>query len=569
MSVSIERSALSPQTYASPTRGKASEVTGKITSIARDTMVLHTSNANSVGRASPLRKEVTPKVTDAGRGLFQSPISSTSACAVSPGFCQPSVSVISTPARLLPEQETVLDTARQNIRAGAQALSQRNLDLALLKLAEGISAYIQIIPVHKELADAFLYVGGAYEQKNELALASGNYKKASEIYKQLSVDPMILTKIYKKMGLVSEGQGNSAEAFVHYKEIARIYETQKELTSPTADLLLDLAGVYDKMALLLEDQHSVAAALEYHVKRAEILEVHSKNSLALANCYDQIGVIRKDSSFYQKSLAIEEGLHKEVRADYFGRIRLSYEAREKIKDINAIYVKANKAGKSTDVFSLGTSYLYMSRVNEASGQLKVGIEKYEDILLSKLVINPKSQYVASALENIGDAYIAQKKTDKAIPMYVRSLEILSKTLPEADPALVALKQKAKGIVTVALEASVARAAASVSQARDGSTVRGPSVIPSDDMGRLITGLGGYSSGRFMKNEIKDAAAQKLARLVIQHRDAAQDKKETTYQDVSKYVNEEVDKKNNPIFDGAHSSNLFALFRDCCRLFPRC
>lgn len=579
----------SPNTQSSPRRGKSTEVTGKITDTVRDALALQNPrSAASIGRSSPLQASVvlTPKITDNGKGLLQNPPHPILVSLESPSIRQTSASALglSTPARLTQEQQEELVTARQCIQAGKQEIVETRYDSALSKFGQGIAIFSKLAPSGKDLADAFSFVGSAHEQKNELNEALTNYQKAVEIYSHLSLDPMNSVRIYKKIALVCEAQGKSAEAFTNNEAIARIYENHLQISNPHPPTSLELATVYNKMALLLEDRHAFADALKYLRKCSEIKVIHEKGSLSLANCYDRMGAILKGMgnqeearTFFKKSLAIEEELHTQVKADSFRRILTMYVARDNARELNAVYVNANKGGQSFDLFSVATSYLCMAKVKDASDLLRLGVEKYEDSLSEKEALSPQSQFVAAALENVGDAYIASKRLDKANPFYVRALQILSRTRPEADLALTALKQKAKGLISANVESSVARAGVSknqarggvsMSQAREGSTVRGPSVMPSDEIERLIVGLGGYSSGRVFKTQIKDEAAEKLKRLVLQFRDAAQDKKDIQYQEVSKYVNDEVDRQNNPIFDGAHSSNLFALFRDCSRVFPR-
>ncbi len=517
------------------------------------------------------RQEVTEKITN-------------QIVVISPDVSNRREASSATPARFQPSQMQELKTAqeciqfckieldREIIGEGTRAKLQR-LDTLVPKLNQAIETYSRLSPNSQELGDAYVLSGKRYEQRNEFNEALKKYEEGVAIYEKLSLDPILYSPIYKKMGRICEVLDKTADALSYCEKARDIYLNHLQTTSLNKEQLKNLAELHGQISVLIADLGATRTEILTSQEASKaIYETHFPNSLALANCYDKIGslleVPAESQVYYQKSLSIEESLPQEVQKTYLARIKDVYQIHENVSEVSGGFVKTCQ-GLANDVFAEFTTYFNMSRSNKMLTKIKSAVKQYEDILAYKRTIRPNSRFISAAFETIGDVYKERNKPKYALKEYMKSRDMLKDVLNQSDPVLVSINQKIDAVRTNT-EQSVAATAASISRARDGSTIRAQSVAPATDgLRRLLSEVAGYSSGRFewSKVQCKEEAKNKLYQLLTGYRDAKDDDKETKHGEIIQYLRQEMrNSRSNPIFAGGGDGNLIHLFMEVGDLF---
>lgn len=508
---------------------------------------------------SQLRKtEVSPKITG-DRNHYRSPSRSINEIPLSP-------------PQYTQEQQGILHQASELYNKAERLKNEGKTKDSIDLLIQRVKLLTEKFSDSFTLATAYRDLGSAREKNGDLDKALTCYERAMPLFEKNVPNSPELAKFYEDFALLCEGLSNVVKALEYYEKSCALLKS----LNVNKD---DLATLNDKMALLLEAQGEPSRAIELRLNNIPIYaEVHS-GSLTLANYYELLASYydkneATETMYLRKCVEIERSCSPDEVAIKSQEIRKLYGDKEKLEETFTHLTNSSAPVENTvpTLPSQASSYTSLGGVRKALVKHMEVVAKFERLLKKKIALDPKNLVSAAYCELLGGIYSKPGHEKESKLFYSLSLSILERVRGQNHKDVIALSQK-----IVDLPGRLA----SMSQARLGSYIQEASVAPqakraqsiaplANDLDSLVRKLEGYSSGKlsFTKNESKEKAKNLLLELIKQYKNATPAEKENKHQAVLKYVENETDNVDNPVFEGGYSQVLFALFRETQRLFSK-
>lgn len=207
------------------------------------------------------------------------------------------------------------------------------------------------------LAEAYKNIGNIQDKKGYYILATSDYEKALQLYKQIN-DTVGIANSLSNLGNMASNRADYFKAVDYLMSALRLYEQKKD-TVRIGSTYINLGIIYNR--LLKYDK-----ALGYFQQATTILL--RKNSLSqLSACYINMGVVYRNQHEYQKSITF-----------YKKALQIKIQLNEKTSE-SAIY--SNIGGVFFDLNNLDSALIYFNKSLEIRKQISDN-KNYESIFLS-------------------------------------------------------------------------------------------------------------------------------------------------------------------------------------------
>lgn len=235
-----------------------------------------------------------------------------------------------------------------------------------------------------------------------------------------------------------------------YERIIDLYVEIAQLYDGTDRYGLDLARLYDQLAIALQYNGKPRDALTWHIKAMKIRQNElSSDHPELANSYDhisvtygQLGQYESSLEFQQKALSILEkadGTYKLQLAtsysnasntyEHLGNYEQAVEYQKKAIDIREALLDSNYYDLATSYNNMASTYLKMGLFNEA---LKFNLKS---VAICENTLDKNDPFLASVYNNLAATYQNLGQYEESLQLNLKSISIKEQVLRPMHPLL--------------------------------------------------------------------------------------------------------------------------------------
>ncbi len=329
---------------------------------------------------------------------------------------------------------TIADTAvaSQLLKESDELRNQFKYDLAIVKAKKVIEIGAQHLGTEAMLiANAYIAIGRAYQQKGKQTDAIENYTLALQIKKKLlGEDDFELAYIYTNLGN-SYTSLDIPKAIEHFNKVIALVLKHK---GPESVLF---ASPYNGLGLCYSVLGDFSQSLEYYKKSLNVLLKNVESThVNVGHCYQNIGNIHSNQGRFNESLIYFEkalevfikalgGNHPTTSRVYIN-IGLIYSAKGDTDKALYYFEKAlacQVIALGAEHYLVGNSYHNIGLAHQQKGNIEAAISNYQKALTIKIkTFGEKAWELGTTYNNLGECYQVQQNFDEAILYHEKAIQ---------------------------------------------------------------------------------------------------------------------------------------------------
>ncbi|ETO33387.1 hypothetical protein RFI_03719 [Reticulomyxa filosa] len=254
---------------------------------------------------------------------------------------------------------------------------------------------------HVDVAESYLWLGRAYDEKEEYDKSIEYYEKSLKIYlDKLGHDNTDVSTLYNNLGLVYYNKGEYDKSMEYHEKSLKI-----DLDKLGHDHH-DVTDSYHNLGSVYRAKGEYDKAIEYYEKSLKIkLDKLGSNHIDIASLYNDFGLVYRAKGEYDKAIECHE---------------------------KSLKIRLDKL--ESDQPNISISYNNLGLVYRMKGEYNKAIEYHEKSLQIKLdTLRNDHPSVATSYNNLGYIYYNKEEYDKAMEYHEKSLKIRLSKLGHDHP----------------------------------------------------------------------------------------------------------------------------------------
>lgn len=329
---------------------------------------------------------------------------------------------------------TIADTAiaSQLLKESDELRNQFKYDLAIAKAEKAIEVGARYLGKEAMLiANAYIAIGRAYQQKGKHAEAIDNHTLALQIKKKLlGEDDFELAYIYTNLGNCYSSL-DIPKAIEHFNKVIALVLKHKGAESVL------FASPFNGLGLCYSTLGDFAQSLEYYKKSLNVLLKNVESThVNVGHCYLNIGNIHSNQGRFNESLIyFEKALEVFIKAlggnhpttsRVYSNIGLVYS--EKGDADKALYyfekaLACQVIALGAEHYLVGNSYHNIGLTHQQKGNIEVAISNYQKALTIKIkTFGEKAWELGTTYNNLGECYQIKQNFDEAILYHEKAIQ---------------------------------------------------------------------------------------------------------------------------------------------------
>jgi tetratricopeptide (TPR) repeat protein len=328
-------------------------------------------------------------------------------------------------------------------------------------VAKALEFYQESLKIQEEVGDkkgvatTFNNIGFIYYSQSDINKALEYYHKSLKMLEELG-DKNGIAHLLNNIGAIYDARSNAAKALEYYNRSVKIREEIGDKKG--------IASTLGNIGYIYESRGDINKALECFSRSLKIQESTGDkkgvaNSLhSIGHIYSSQGDIVKALEYYTKGLKIQEEIgNKRGISDALNSIAVIYTGQGDIDRSLEYHIKSlkiqeeigEKKGIALALLNVGIAYIYQvdpSVQSPSADELRIGLAKALEYINRSLKIYSEiedKKGIAACYMSIGAVYMAQKKYEKTLQYYLKSMK-LNKELGYPEP----IRNSAKRLAVV-------------------------------------------------------------------------------------------------------------------------